>query len=140
MSVTEFVTTARKVGGALKIRSLDHLTRGLEAMPDGEYLVTISRPRATRSARLNRLYWAGYIRPFCERTGFTPMEMHAYFKHKFLGQKRLVLADDAGEVLDDVALDAVTTTTLTEQEFKDYLREIEALAVRCNVSVGSHHD
>lgn len=140
MKVTEFVTTARLEAGVLKIRNLDHFKRGLADMHDGEVLVTVAFPRATRSARLNRLYWAGYIRPFCERTGFTPMEMHAYFKHKFLSQKRLVLADDAGEVLDDVALDAVTTTTLTEQEFKDYLREIEALAVRCNVSVGSHHE
>lgn len=140
MSVTEFVTSVRLEAGVLKIRNPDHLKRGLAEMKDGEYLLTLALPRATRSSRLNRLYWAGYVRPFCERSGFTPMEMHAYFKHKFLGQKRLVLADEAGEVLDDVAIDTLTTTTLTEQEFKDYLREIEALAVRCGVNVGSHHE
>lgn len=140
MSVTEFVTTARKVGGALKIRSLDHLTRGLEAMPDGEYLVTISQPKATRSARINRLYWAGYVRPFCERTGCTPLEMHAYFKQRFLPSQHLVLVDAHGEVKDEADIPRLTTTTLTEQEFKNFLREIEALALDYDIAVGAHHE
>lgn len=140
MSVTEFVTTVQKVGTAIKIRNREHLERGLEAMADGEYLLTISQPKASRSARLNRLYWAGYVRPFCERTGCTPLEMHAYFKQRFLPSQHLVLVDSQGEVRDEADIPRLTTTTLTEQEFREYLREIEALAVDYDIAVGSHHE
>lgn len=142
MSVTEFVTTARKVGSALKIRSLEHLSRGLAEMPDGEVLVTVSLPRATRSSRLNRLYWAGYVRPFSEHTGYTPMEVHEYFKQRFLSKhsKRLVIADTHGEVRDEAEIGALTTKTLSETEFKDYLREIEALALELDIQVGSNRE
>lgn len=142
MSVQEFVTVARLEAGKLKIRDLQHFNAGLAAMKDGEVLVTVAHPKATRSSRLNRLYWAGYIGPFSEHTGYTPMEVHEYLKQRFLSAqaKRLVIADAQGEVRDDAKIPAITTSTLTEQEFKDYLRNIEALALDLGVLVGSHRE
>lgn len=136
---TEFVTVARLEAGKLKIRDVQHFNAGLAAMRDGEVLVTVAHPRATRSARLNRLYWAGYVAPFAEHTGYTPLELHEYFKRRFLASKakRLVIADAHGEVKDDAEIPTLSTTTLTEQEFKDYLRNIEALALDLDITVGS---
>lgn len=136
----EFVTTCAIRDGKLKIRNLEHLNAGLAALGEGDYVLRIELPRATRSDRLNRLYWAGYVRPFAEHTGYTPEEMHEYFKLRFLSERarRLVLADGKGEVLDDATIAALTTKTLTEQEFKDYLRNIEALALSMDIAVGSH--
>lgn len=140
MSVGKFVTVARLEAGKLKIRDLQHFNTGLAAMRDGEVVVTIAHPKATRSTRLNKLYWAGYVAPFSEHTGYTPFEMHEYFKRRFLAShaRRLVIADVHGEVKDDIEIPTLTTTSLTEQEFKDYLRDIEQLALDLDISVGSN--
>lgn len=139
MIVNEFVTVARLESGKLKIRDVQHFNAGLLAMKDGEVLVTVAHPKATRSARLNRLYWAGYIGPLSEHTGYSPMEMHEYCKQRFLADraKHLVIADRRGEVKDEAEIPTLSTATLTEEEFKDYLRNIEALALDLDVQVGS---
>lgn len=142
MSAAEFVTVARLEAGKLKIRDVRHFNAGLAAMKDGEVLVSVAHPKATRTARLNRLYWAGYVRPFSEHTGYTPMECHEYFKQRFLAgyTKHLAIVDKHGELRDEVDIPMLTTTTLTEAEFKGYLREIESLALELDVAVGAHQE
>lgn len=137
MSMSEFVTPVRVQAGVLKIRDRAHFEAGLKAMRDGEYLCRIEKLRATRSNDLNSLYWVGYVQPIAEYTGSTDKQTHAYLKHSFLPRNHFVIRDSAGEIVDEIDLDALTTTTLTTEEFKVYLKEIEALAVSLRVKVGS---
>lgn len=143
-AVTEFVSVARLEAGKLKFTGdrLAHLHAGLQRMADGEVILTVSHPKATRDARLNRLYWAGYVGPMAEYTGYTPREMHEYFKQRFLCDKakRLVFSDQSGEVVADAVIPILTTTTLTPEEFKQYLRDIETMALDLGVRVGSNRE
>lgn len=134
---SEFVTTGVLVGGKLKTRNPEHFAAGLKAMKDGEVLITVAHPKATRDARLNRLYWAGYVRPLSEHTGYTPDEIHEYLKARFLPQERIVIVDNHGEVKDDRVVAQRTTTTLTKDQFKQYLVDIADFSAELGVLVGS---
>lgn len=140
MSATEFVTSVRLQAGVLKIKDRAHFEAGLKAMRDGEYLCRIEKARATRSTEVNALYWAGYVAPMADYTGHTPLEMHAYFKRAFLPKRHVMILNKDGVVIDETDLDGLTTTSLTADEFKNYLREIEALALSVDVRVGSNRD
>lgn len=140
MSVQEFVTPVRVVEGKLKIRDMGHFEAGLKALRNGDYLCHIAKPRATRSNELNSLYWVGYVQPFVERTGSTPMEVHSYFKLKFLPKAHMVVRNDDGVIIDEVDLDGLTTRSLPTEDFKSYLKEIEALALDLKVRVGSNRE
>lgn len=140
MTVQEFVTPCRLENGKLKIRDLKHFEAGLKEMRNGEYLCRIEKPKATRSNELNSLYWAGFVAPMAEHTGYTPGEMHAYFKRSFLPKRHVLIQNKDGVVLDEADLDSPTTTNLTTDQFKDYLKEIEALALTLGVRVGSNRE
>lgn len=140
MSVTEFVTPVRVVEGKLKIRDMGHFEAGLKALRNGEYLCRITKPRATRSNELNALYWAGFVAPMAGHTGYTPEEMHAYFKRSFLPKRHVLIQNKDGVVMDEADLDSLTTTDLTNDEFKAYLKEIENLALDLGVRVGSSRE
>lgn len=134
------MTPVRVVDGTLKIRNREHCDAGLKALRNGEYLMRLEKFRATRSNDLNRLYFVAYVRPMAEHTGYTTLEMHAVFKSMFLPKKHFVIHDKNGAVVNETDIDTLTTTTLTTDEFKDYLREIEAFAQTLNVRVGSNRD
>lgn len=140
MSVSEFVTPVRLQAGVLKITDRAHFEAGLRQMRDGGYLLHLERPSATRSNSLNSLYWVGYVAPFVARTGSTPMEIHSYFKRKFLPKCHLVVHNGDGVIIDEVDLDGITTRTLPTEDFKNYLLDIEALSLEAHVKVGSNRD
>ena len=67
--------------------------------------------------------------------------MHAYCKQRFLPKQLVVIMDRrTGEVIDQADLAHQTTTTLTTQEFSDYLHEIADFAETLKVDVGSNRD
>jgi hypothetical protein len=124
--------------GKLKLRQKLAFERACAAWPDGEVIVRIEPARATRSRPANALYWAGYVAPLAAHTGCSPLVMHAYLKRRFLpAQHRIIIHDQQGVVVDDVALEALTTTTLTKDEFSVYLTDIAAFACTLGVTVGS---
>lgn len=140
MSVQEFVTPVRVKAGRVAIRYSDHFKAGIKALKDGEYLCRFERFKATRSNELNALYWVGFVGPMAEHTGYTPEEMHAYFKSSFLPKRHVLIQNKDGVVMDEADLDSLTTTTLTSDEFKVYLKEIETLAIDLGVRVGSDRE
>lgn len=140
-----FVTTGRIERGQLKIRNRRLLDRWATQQKDGEYTVTIQRAHATRSLEQNALYFAGYVNPLADHTGYSVQEMHAYLKARFLpAQKRrtktLLLQNRQGEVIDEHVIDLSTTTTLNKVEFSDYLSAIEVFAAELGVEVGSNRE
>lgn len=99
-------------------------------------LIEIRRAHATRSVIQNALYWAGYVRPLADYTGYTSPEVHAYLKKRFLPNSHVAIADRNGVILDEVDLEP-TTTRLTKHEFSEYLMHIAAFAAELGVDVGS---
>lgn len=136
----EYVTTGRVEKGQLKIRGRKDLEKFFSRVRDCEVVVRIEKAHATRNADQNALYWAGYVQPLSEHTGYTPLEMHAYLKKRFLPTKQLLLQDAHGAVVDETAIEALTTTTLNKVEFGNYLQEVEAFALSLGVTVGSNRE
>lgn len=137
MTAASLVFGGRVTRGKLRVRRwVSHLP-----MADGDVLITIERVRATRSLEANALYWAGYIAPLADYTGYTPKQMHAYCKQRFLPKQVIVIVDrQTGEVVDQADLAHLTTTTLTPQEFSDYLHDIADFAETLQVEVGTNRD
>lgn len=136
-----FVTTAIVKNGALSgVRNRKALDAWTEKLRDAEVVVTFEKAHATRSADQNALYWAGYVQPLADHTGYTAMEMHSYLKQRFLPKQHLMIQDANGAVVDETDIEALSTTKLNKIEFGEYLNEIEALALTLNVRVGSNRE
>lgn len=138
--VIEFVTSGRAEKGKLALRNREALDAWAKKLGTGEIIVTFEKAHATRSVDQNALYWAGYIKPLCDHTGYTAMEMHAYCKGRFLPKRHLLIQDTRGQVVEETDIDSITTTRLNKVEFGDYLREIEAFALGLGVTVGSNRE
>ena len=122
----EFVTTGRVEGGKLKIRNRQQLEAELSRWKDGELLITIERAHATRSLAANAYYWAVIVHILSEHTGYSPDDMHAILKAKFL-PKKLAVMDGNGVIVDELVIGG-TTTTLNKIQFGDYLEAIRVWA------------
>jgi len=122
----EIVLTGFVKSHELKLRHQKRLNDELRHWANCEVVVTIERLYATRGLGANALYWAGYVNPIADYTGLSTKIVHALLKQKFLPKQRIEIVDrKTGVVVDEVDLEALTTTTLTKVEFSDYLREIE---------------
>jgi hypothetical protein len=133
----EIVLTGRITAGKLKVRGWVPRFE----LRDGEVLVTIRRASATRSRLANALYWAGFVKPLSEYTGYSPNQVHAYLKQRFLPKQRIEIVDKhTGVVVDEQDLAQLTTTTLTHNEFSDFLHDVREFAETLNVRVGSRED
>ena len=140
-----FVTTASIKQGKLGVRNRAALEQWASSERDGEYTVTVERLHAIRSLESNALYWAGYVTPLSEHTGYTRDEMHAYLKARFMPtqkrrRKTLLLHNQHGEIIDEYEIDLSTTTTLNKLEFSDYLRDIGIFAGELGVEVGTNRE
>jgi hypothetical protein len=135
----EYVASGFVRRGQLKLRQKLAFQQACAQWPDGEVIVTIAPASATRSRALNARYWAGYVAPLSAHTGYSPLEVHAYLKQRFVPNGHRVLIHDAqGEVVDDVELSALTTTTtLTKDAFAAYLSQVADFARRLGVTVES---
>lgn len=133
-----FVTTGQIRNGLLQIRNRPGLNAWAAHQRDGEMVVTIERAHATRSLDANALYWAGHVQPLAEYTGYTPLEVHAYLKKRFLPNQHLMIQNAHGEVIDESDIEP-TTTTLNTVEFSDYLHQIQEWALtELGVECGSN--
>lgn len=140
-----FVTTARIDQHRFKVRNRRELEQWASLERDGEYTVTIERAHATRNLEQNALYWAGFVKPLSDHTGYSMNEMHAYLKARFLPPeyrqtKTLLLQNGAGEVIDEYQIDMSTTTKLNKIQFSEYLHEIQQFAAELGVDVGSNSE
>lgn len=139
----EYTFIARIEEGRLKVglRVLEAMRVALTDWQRCPVTITIERQHATRSLDQNALYWAGYVNPLAEYTGYTPLEMHAYLKKRFLPKQRIEIVDKrSGVVVDEQDLESLTTTTLNKIEFGEYLDEIKAFAISLDVVVGSNRE
>jgi hypothetical protein len=81
--------------------------------------VQIKPYRKTRSAKTNNYYWL-YLNVIADETGDNVDDLHEFFKRKLL-QPRFV------KVMKQEVKMPATTTTLTSNEFSEYIEKIEAL-------------
>lgn len=89
---------------------------------DNEVIEIILRPfKNKRSASLNRLYWGYYLNEIANFTGHTPTEIHLWMKHLFLGYEVIEIS---GEMVKSLK----STKTLTNEQFTNYLHEINFFA------------
>jgi hypothetical protein len=131
--LTEYHIPGSVKAGKLKVRRWREFMASAKKFKDGDVVITITTWKKRRSLEANSLYWVGFITPVAEFTGNEPAEIHAYFKRLFLPRQRIVLCDQNGEVLDEVEVEALTTTKLSPLEFSDYLRAIAGWAFeKCN--------
>lgn len=120
----------------ISLRALERLREAVRHWRRCPVTITVAKQHATRSLDQNALYWVGYVDPIASYTGYTPLETHEYLKQRFLPRRRIVVADQAGVVVDEAEIAALTTTKLNKIEFGDYLREIENFALSLGVTVG----
>lgn len=139
----EYTFTARIEDGRLTVglRVLEAMRIALAHWQRCPVTITVEKQHATRSLDQNALYWVGYVNPLADYTGYTPNEMHAYLKKRFLPKQRIEIVDKrSGVVVDEQDLEQLTTTTLNKIEFGEYLDEIKAFAIGLGVTVGSNRE
>lgn len=121
-----FVTTARIDAGTIGIRHKSQLEAWAKQQKDGEYVIRIERLHATRSLEQNGAYWAAYVTPLSEHTGYSCEEIHEILKAKFI-PKRVAMQDGNGVIVDEYVIGG-TTTTLDRVQFGEFLRAVEVWA------------
>lgn len=92
------------------------LTKWIAQFPDGDYLLEIDSKKENRSIEQNRYYWF-YLGLIAEETGYTPDDLHQYYKGKFLTKKILKMFGQ------DVRIEE-STTKQSKGQFCDYLANI----------------
>jgi len=120
------IATGRVERGKLRIRNAERVSRELKAWRECDVTITIAKRRATRSLAQNALYWSVYVALLSEHTGYTPDEIHALLKARFL-PKTLALCDEHGEIREEFEI-GTTTTALNKLEFGEFLRSIQQWA------------
>lgn len=112
--------------GVLKLRNAKKCADEFQNWRDCEVVVTVERQHATRTLDQNALYFAGYVNPLADYTGYSPRQIHALFKKMFLPKERIEIVDKrTGVVVDEQDLEQLTTTTLNKVEFGEYLDSIK---------------
>jgi len=135
MSLDRYDTSGSIEAGQLKLRHREQFERAMREMREGEVLVTIRKAHATRSVTQNALYWRWYVTPLAEYTGYSPQAIHSYLKQRLLSPHVITIANPDGELIDEATIEA-TTTTLTKDEFSNYLNAIAEFSETLNVHVG----
>ena len=135
MSLDHFEASGQIEQGRLKVRHQQRFEQAMRQMRDGEVIVSVRQARATRTPAMNRLYWRWYVTPLAEYTGYSPLAIHSYLKQRFLVAPQIVIADPNGEIVDEATIEP-TTTTLTTNEFSNYLNAIAEWAETLNVHCG----
>lgn len=136
-----FESLGTVTAGELALDDPDGLYRALRNFPDQSRVVLkLTGYKPIRSMQANKLYWAGFVKPLSEHTGYEPMWIHAYLKKRFLSGPHLLIQNKEGVVIDEADLEP-TTTTLNEQDFGDYLRAIQVWAQdELRVTCGSNRE
>jgi len=135
MSLDRYDTSGSIEAGQLKVRHREQFERAMREMREGEVIVSIRKAHATRTPQMNRLYWRWYVTPLAEYTGYSPQAIHSYLKQRFITAPQIVIANADGEIVDEASIEP-TTTTLTKEEFSNYLNAIAEFSETLNVHVG----
>jgi hypothetical protein len=85
----------------------------------GDILIEVSENRGTRSNQQNKYYWSVVCGLISEHTGYTPEEVHNFYKELFLTDKKEVIIGK-----DKLVIEQATTTKLTTKEFEEYCENI----------------
>ena len=122
-----YTFAARIEDGRLKVglRALDAMRQALTHWQRCPVSITVEKEHARRNLDQNALYFAGYVRPVADYTGYTPKQIHRLFKKMFLPKERIEIVDTRTGVVFETELEKLTTTTLTKIEFSEYLHEIK---------------
>lgn len=124
--VKPFETTAVKTDGKVRFRNGKAFEQWSERLREGqEVLVTFEKAHATRSLDQNALYWAAFVNPVAEYTGYSAKQIHALFKKMFLPKQRIEIVDKNTGAVTEVDLESLSTTPLNKLEFSAYLSEIK---------------
>lgn len=126
MTMTDIVTTCSIRNGRMDVRNRQRLAEEVKHAPDGEYTLTLSRKRATRSVQSNRYYWGVVVELLSDHTGYTPDEIHEVLKAKFI-PKRLSVSDGNGEIKGEFVIGG-TTTEMNKLEFGEFITRIREWA------------
>lgn len=129
--------------GVLKLRNAKQVAAEFESWPDCEVVGTFEKAHATRNLDQNALYWAGYVKPVADYTGYAPKQIHALFKKMFLPKQRIEIVDRKTGVTFEEDLEALTTTVLNKIEFGEYLDDIKGWVEETfhgTVSVGTNRE
>lgn len=122
----EIVTTARLDKGRLQMRNRKTVLAQVARMKDGEFVITFTPRRASRSLQANRYYWGVVVELLAEHTGYTPDEIHEVLKAKFL-PKKLAVTDANGEIQGEFVIGG-STTKLNTLEFGEFIEAIRQWA------------
>jgi hypothetical protein len=102
------------------------LTAALRRWEGKELDVRIEPHKDGRSQKQNRWYWGQVLGLVSEHTGYTPEELHEYFKSRFI-PKRIALSDDNGVVVDDRVIGG-SSAKLDVEAFAHYCECIRQFA------------
>lgn len=126
MARDRYVSTGSCEGGKFKMRGRPQLEAFFSAQKDGEWTIAFARAKATRSPQANAYYFGVVLHTISEHTGYTVEELHEWAKVKFLPHE-LAFCDGNGEVVDGMVIGG-TTTTLSKNEFWEYVERIRSFA------------
>lgn len=133
MSTHPGITVAvRKVKGKIVLLNEARYRRQVTTLPEGVDLDMVIAPKPVhRSRQLEKYLWGHVYQVLSEFTGYTRDELHAYSKSRFLTQqtKRIVLADEHGEVKADALIPIEPTTTVLDADtYKAFIWDVRQLA------------
>jgi hypothetical protein len=139
--MTHAVPATVTAEGALHLTAEDRraLQQQLRRLAGHRVEVAIRKAHPARSVQQNRWYWGVILAALADHTGYTPDEMHAYLKDRFLPdvlhevprRRHLVIADTHGELRDERDIDLEwSTATLTTAQMTTYTDAVRDWAAR----------
>ena len=104
--------------GKLELRNPQIFKEELKGL-FGDVTLTVAEGRGKRSNQQNKYYWSVVCGTISDHTGYTPKEVHEYYKDMFLSEKKhITIGEDEREV------ETATTTRLTTKQFEEYCENI----------------
>ena len=104
--------------------------REIESLPLGKWEVNIEEYKPKRTNPQNALYWK-WVTIIGDFHGYSKDEMHEAFACEFLGTTKYTT------IYGQEITKPVSTTSLTKQEFSEYMMKIEAHALNNDIRLPS---
>jgi len=89
--------------------------------------VIVRKPSSKRSTQLNKYYWGVVVKLLGNELGLTAPEMHKDLKEQFIGLRKI----DG---------DCLTSTKMSNKQFKDYLDEIKIFYAQQEIVIPDPND
>lgn len=120
--MTGISSAAHVEGGLLFVHNRKQFDKGIAGLRDGDYIVTVERAVATRSAAQNAYYHGVVVKFVSEETGYSPTEAHEVLKAMHL-PRDLAAEGKNGRLMNGLVIGG-STTKLNKLEFIEYLERI----------------